>query len=248
MWADVRIPSRPSRGDDRWRVDPGGRADGRTGARRRVRLPAVRRSLRRRAQRCLVCGCARRDRRHGWPCGVGCSRHPRSPARTRAARTRLHSRRRGRLARSVAAQVDRSQDRGPSVCAAVEGDLDADGAGESDSSRSRPLWRRGRLRLREERRVALELIERFGVTPHDSERTVAQLSGGNQQKVSIAKWMRTAPRLLVLDEPTQGVDVDGNAEILNILREAASSGVAILICSSDLEDLAQVCNRVLIVR
>ena len=96
--------------------------------------------------------------------------------------------------------------------------------------------------------MALELIERFGVTPHDSERTVARLSGGNQQKVSIAKWMRTAPRLLVLDEPTQGVDVDGNAEILNILREAASSGVAILICSSDLEDLAQVCNRVLIVR
>ena len=111
-----------------------------------------------------------------------------------------------------------------------------------------PLWGRGHLRLREERRVAKGLISKFRITPPQTERIVAQLSGGNQQKVSIAKWMRLAPKLLVLDEPTQGVDVGGRAEILEILRQAARDGVAILICSSDLDDLAEVCNRVLVVR
>jgi ribose transport system ATP-binding protein len=112
----------------------------------------------------------------------------------------------------------------------------------------RPLWRRGRLRLRYERAVVRQFIERFRITPAQTERIVAHLSGGNQQKVSIAKWMRLNPRLLVLDEPTQGVDIGARREILNILREASRDGVAILICSSDLEDLADICHRVLVVR
>ena len=111
-----------------------------------------------------------------------------------------------------------------------------------------PLWRSGRLRLREERKVAAGLIEQFHITPRNTERTVAQLSGGNQQKVSIAKWMRLGPKLLVLEEPTQGIDVGGRAEIMTILRRAAATGVAILVCSSDLEDLGDICSRVLIVR
>jgi ribose transport system ATP-binding protein len=111
-----------------------------------------------------------------------------------------------------------------------------------------PLWRGGRLRLREERAISRRLVERFGVRPQQPERLLAQLSGGNQQKVSIAKWMRTEPRVLVLEEPTQGVDVGGKAEVLELLRQAATNGLGILICSSDLEDLAGICNRVLIVR
>jgi ribose transport system ATP-binding protein len=111
-----------------------------------------------------------------------------------------------------------------------------------------PLWQGGRLRLRRERAVAFDLVDRFRISPRRIDGDVAQLSGGNQQKVSIAKWMRLAPKLLVLDEPTQGVDVGGRREILEILRRAASSGVAILVCSSDLEDLEDVCDRVLIVR
>jgi ribose transport system ATP-binding protein len=111
-----------------------------------------------------------------------------------------------------------------------------------------PLWRGGRMRLREERAVARDLIERFGVRPAEPEKPLMELSGGNQQKVAVAKWLRTRPRLLVLDEPTQGVDVGGKAEILDLLRAAARDGVGVLICSSDLEDLEIVCDRVLVVR
>ncbi len=112
----------------------------------------------------------------------------------------------------------------------------------------RPLWRRGRLRLRLERAVARDLIRRFGVLPAEPEKPLMELSGGNQQKVAVAKWLRTNPRLMVLDEPTQGVDVGGKAEILELLRAAARDGVGVLICSSDLEDLEIVCDRVLVVR
>jgi ribose transport system ATP-binding protein len=111
-----------------------------------------------------------------------------------------------------------------------------------------PLWRGGRLRRREERAVARELIARFGVRPAEPEKPLMQLSGGNQQKVAVAKWLRTRPQLMVLDEPTQGVDVGGKAEILELLRDAARDGVGVLICSSDLEDLEIVCDRVLVVR
>jgi ribose transport system ATP-binding protein len=111
-----------------------------------------------------------------------------------------------------------------------------------------PLWRGGRLRLREERAVARDLIRRFGVRPAEPEKPLMELSGGNQQKVAVAKWLRTQPRLIVLDEPTQGVDVGGKAEILELLRAAAGDGVGVLICSSDLEDLEIVCDRVLVVR
>ena len=110
------------------------------------------------------------------------------------------------------------------------------------------LTARGRLNLPRERVVARELIDRFGIQPAEPERMVEKLSGGNQQKVGVAKWLRTKPRLLVLDEPTQGVDVGGKAEILALLRSAAADGVGVLICSSDVEELADVCQRVLIVR
>jgi len=112
----------------------------------------------------------------------------------------------------------------------------------------RPLWRGGRLRLRAERAEAAELAERFDVRPRQTERVLGELSGGNQQKVAVAKWLRTNPRLIVLDEPTQGVDIGGKEEILQLLRTAADEGVAVLICSSDVEDLTLVCDRVLIVR
>jgi ribose transport system ATP-binding protein len=115
-------------------------------------------------------------------------------------------------------------------------------------SRLEPLWRRGRLQLRQERQEAAELAERFNILPRQPERLMTQLSGGNQQKVSFARWMRTEPVVMVLDEPTQGVDVGGKQEILELLRNAARNGVAVLICSSDLEELEAICDRVLIMR
>ncbi|HUA03964.1 MAG TPA: sugar ABC transporter ATP-binding protein [Solirubrobacteraceae bacterium] len=115
-------------------------------------------------------------------------------------------------------------------------------------SRLEPLWHRGRLQLQRERQEVAELTERFNILPRQPERLLAQLSGGNQQKVSVARWLRTEPIVMVLDEPTQGVDVGGKQEILELLREAARDGVAVLICSSDLEELEAVCDRVLIMR
>lgn len=75
---------------------------------------------------------------------------------------------------------------------------------------------------------------------------VRELSGGNQQKVLLAKWLSTNPRILVLHEPTQGVDVGARSDILNTLRGVAKQGVALLLVSSETKDLVDVCHRILI--
>jgi ribose transport system ATP-binding protein len=113
---------------------------------------------------------------------------------------------------------------------------------------TRPFWRGGLYRHGEERAAVTALLDRFDVIPRNSEHQLSELSGGNQQKVSVAKWFRTTPRLLVLDEPTQGVDVGGRAQILRFLQEARETGMGVVICSSDLDDLAEVCDRVVVFR
>jgi ribose transport system ATP-binding protein len=85
-----------------------------------------------------------------------------------------------------------------------------------------------------------------GVKPNAPELPLAALSGGNAQKVVLAKWLQTAPRLLLLDEPTQGVDVGARQAIWDQLDQAASSGSSVLVASSDYAHLAQICHRVLI--
>jgi ribose transport system ATP-binding protein len=72
------------------------------------------------------------------------------------------------------------------------------------------------------------------------------LSGGNQQKVVIAKWLLTKPKMLIIDEPTRGIDVGAKAEIYNLLNHIAASGTGILAISSELEELVGICNRILI--
>ncbi|MEZ5077613.1 MAG: sugar ABC transporter ATP-binding protein [Solirubrobacterales bacterium] len=112
-----------------------------------------------------------------------------------------------------------------------------------------PYWGSGYFHHRSERREADQLLKRFGVVPRDPERPIELLSGGNQQKVYVARLLRTKPRLLVMEEPTQGVDVGGSADILRFIAEAAREHeVGVLLCSSDLEDLAGVCQRVLAFR
>ena len=111
-----------------------------------------------------------------------------------------------------------------------------------------PLFKGLRLRRSLERDIAVRLIKQVDLRPADPEKPVVELSGGNQQKVAVAKWLHTSPRVLVLDEPTQGVDVGGKDEILQLLRSAANEGVGVLLCSSDLEELEVVCDRVLVIR
>lgn len=101
---------------------------------------------------------------------------------------------------------------------------------------------RGRMR-----RETGELMRRFDVRPNDPSLPYGSLSGGNQQKALLAKWFQTDPRLLLLDEPTQGVDVGARQQIYELIRTAAQErGVHVLCASSDYEQLASLCDRVLV--
>jgi ribose transport system ATP-binding protein len=89
-------------------------------------------------------------------------------------------------------------------------------------------------------------IHTLDIRPRDPLTLVKQLSGGNQQKVLLAKWLTMGPQVLVLHEPTQAVDVGARRDILHALRRAADAGVAVVLVSSEAEDLAAACDRVLI--
>ncbi|MBV9289341.1 MAG: sugar ABC transporter ATP-binding protein [Hyphomicrobiales bacterium] len=95
-------------------------------------------------------------------------------------------------------------------------------------------------------RNARLLADRFDVRPRDPTRLLSALSGGNQQKALLAKWLQTKPRLILLDEPTQGVDVGARAQVFEGIAAAARSGASILCASSDYEQLTAICDRVLV--
>ncbi|MFB6561387.1 sugar ABC transporter ATP-binding protein [Streptomyces sp. NPDC056400] len=99
---------------------------------------------------------------------------------------------------------------------------------------------------RRERARATALIDRFSVHPRDSEVPIATLSGGNQQKVMVGRWLRGHLRLLVLEEPTAGVDVGAKVTIHRLLDDALASGLAVLLISTDFEEVADVCHRALV--
>ncbi|MGW7437061.1 sugar ABC transporter ATP-binding protein [Streptomyces sp. NPDC054849] len=103
-----------------------------------------------------------------------------------------------------------------------------------------------RLSPRRERAEAAALIDRFSVHPRDSEVPIATLSGGNQQKVMVGRWLRGNLRLLVLEEPTASVDVGAKATIHRLLDDALASGLAALLISTDFEEVAHVCHRALV--
>jgi len=83
---------------------------------------------------------------------------------------------------------------------------------------------------------------------HDVNQAVKDLSGGNQQKVVLSKWLLTEPKVLILDEPTRGIDIGAKAEVHRLMRELADSGLAILMISSDLQEVLTVSDRVLVMR
>jgi len=93
---------------------------------------------------------------------------------------------------------------------------------------------------------AQTLSERFDIRPRDPALPFAALSGGNQQKVLLAKWLQLRPRLILLDEPTQGVDVGAREQVFDAIRSAARMDACVLCASSDYEQLAAICDRILI--
>jgi ribose transport system ATP-binding protein len=111
-----------------------------------------------------------------------------------------------------------------------------------------PHWKGLRLRTKAERQEIAGLRTEYGIRGATDESAIATLSGGNQQKACIAKWMRTNPSVLILDEPTQGIDVGAQADVHRLVAEAAESGLAVVICSSDEVELAALCSRVLVLQ
>ncbi|WP_236793734.1 sugar ABC transporter ATP-binding protein [Amycolatopsis sp. GM8] len=109
-------------------------------------------------------------------------------------------------------------------------------------------WVGGRLRRPPERRDADRAIADFAIRTSGQDALMSSLSGGNQQKVVLARWLRREPRLLLLDEPTQGVDVGARADVYAAIRGAVSGGMAALVVSSDFDELAHACDRVLVLR
>jgi len=102
----------------------------------------------------------------------------------------------------------------------------------------------GLLRFAEERKAALAFISRLSVKTPSAETLAGNLSGGNQQKVALARWLMTDPQILILDEPTQGIDVGAKSEIYRLIRQLAASGLAILMISSETEEILGMSDRV----
>lgn len=106
--------------------------------------------------------------------------------------------------------------------------------------------RLGVINGRSERDEARRLIEQLRIRTRDAELDVKSLSGGNQQKVVFAKWLAEPPKVLLLDEPTRGVDVGGKAEIYHIINQLAAAGVAIVMVSSELPEVMAMSDRILV--
>ncbi len=113
------------------------------------------------------------------------------------------------------------------------------------AKRTGPL---GLLCAREERAVALDSVRGLNVAARSLDQSVATLSGGNQQKVILARWLRLAPRLMIVDEPTRGIDVGAKAEIYAILRAQAEAGRAVLVVSSELPEILALASRIIVMR
>ena len=99
-----------------------------------------------------------------------------------------------------------------------------------------------------ENALARDAITRFGIRARGPEQIVRQLSGGNQQKVVLAKWVATEPKVLIMDEPTRGIDVGAKAEIHGLMSRLAGQGLAILMISSELPEVLGMSDRVLVMR
>jgi ABC-type sugar transport system ATPase subunit len=108
---------------------------------------------------------------------------------------------------------------------------------------SLPLPNRAR-----ERRASLDLIERLQIKVSDPESPIGTLSGGNQQKVVLAKWLESGANILIFDEPTHGIDVGAKEEVYQLMVDLAASGKGVVFISSEFPELVGICNRVIVMR
>lgn len=110
------------------------------------------------------------------------------------------------------------------------------------------LNRFGLLKVDEERKMAMSFKQKLNIKTANVDLEVGMLSGGNQQKVMLAKWLNMKPDLLIFDEPTRGVDVGAKVEVHNLIREFAAAGGAVLVISSDLPEVLSLGDRILVMR
>ena len=104
------------------------------------------------------------------------------------------------------------------------------------------------VRRGEERRIVRNYVDRLRIRTPSLEQEVSKLSGGNQQKVVLARWLARRPKVLILDEPTRGVDVGAKAEIHSIISSLAADGVAVLVISSELPEVLQIADRIIVMQ
>jgi rhamnose transport system ATP-binding protein len=104
--------------------------------------------------------------------------------------------------------------------------------------------RRGLIDRRRERAAAQEYVDRLRIKTPSVLADVGTLSGGNQQKVALARWLSTSPAVIILDEPTQGVDVGSKAEIHGLMQMLAARGLAIIMISSELPEILGMSDRI----
>ncbi len=121
------------------------------------------------------------------------------------------------------------------------------------SNMTLPVLRRylngwGLLRRRAEAQTAEEFRDRFAIRTSSVQAQVAKLSGGNQQKVMLSKWLNTRPKLLILDEPTRGIDVGAKADVHHMINDLAAQGMAVILISSDLPEVLAMSDRILVMR
>ena len=121
------------------------------------------------------------------------------------------------------------------------------GAGKHHSviagaARLRPVSRK------EQNEIAERFIRQLGIRTPNAEPPIEFLSGGNQQKVLLSRWLLTKPQFLILDEPTRGIDVGAHAEIIRLIETLCADGLALLVISSELEELVGYADRVIIMR
>jgi ribose transport system ATP-binding protein len=110
------------------------------------------------------------------------------------------------------------------------------------------LSRRGIVDRAQQREVAAKYVAQLGIKTADLNTPIRNLSGGNQQKVILSRWLCKSPKVVILDEPTRGIDVGAKSEIAAIVEGLASGGIAVMLISSELEELTQSSDRIVVLR